>query len=150
MSAVNMLAQQISSKLQPLVEQAARQIAPAWPLDQMIAVNPWWPKRQQHFATVCAEQQLLAGTSCLMSPDWYLSQWQRQIQPGHLTQALQEAKLDMSTDEAVAVTSDILDDLLARRTVPGRPADLQDEDWAWVRAASGRAEHDDPRLPLIG
>ena len=32
---------------------------------------------------------------------------------------------------------------------PGRPDDLAD-DLAWVRAASGRAEHPDPRLPLIG
>jgi hypothetical protein len=52
-------------------------------------------------------------------------------------------------DRAVAITAGILDELLARRTVAGRPGDLGD-DLAWVRAASGRAEHDDPRLPLIG
>jgi hypothetical protein len=51
--------------------------------------------------------------------------------------------------EAVRITAGILDELLARRTVPGRPSDLGD-DLAWVRAASGRAPHDDPRLPLIG
>ena len=34
----------------------------------------------------------------------------------------------------------------ARRTVAGRPADLAD-DLAWVRAASGRAEHPDPGFP---
>jgi hypothetical protein len=55
----------------------------------------------------------------------------------------------IATPEGVALTAGILDDLLARRTVPGRPADLGD-DVAWVRAASGRAEHPDPRLPLIG
>jgi Mycothiol maleylpyruvate isomerase N-terminal domain len=55
----------------------------------------------------------------------------------------------IATPEGVAVTAEILDDLLARKTVPGRPADLAD-DMAWVRAASGRAEHPDPRLPLIG
>jgi Mycothiol maleylpyruvate isomerase N-terminal domain len=54
-----------------------------------------------------------------------------------------------ATPEGVAVTAGILDDLLARKTVPGRPADLGD-DLAWVRAASGRADHPDPRLPLIG
>ena len=51
--------------------------------------------------------------------------------------------------EAIAITAGILDELLARRTVPGRPADLAD-DLAWVRAASGRAGHPDPRLPLLG
>jgi hypothetical protein len=55
----------------------------------------------------------------------------------------------IATAEGVALTAAILDDLLARRTVAGRPADLAD-DMAWVRAASGRSPHDDPRLPLIG
>jgi Mycothiol maleylpyruvate isomerase N-terminal domain len=64
-----------------------------------------------------------------------------------LTDAL--GRESIATPEGVAVTAGILDDLLARKTVPGRPADLA-EDLAWVRAASGRAEHPDPRLPLIG
>jgi len=56
----------------------------------------------------------------------------------------------MATPEGVAVTAAILDELLARKTVAGRPAGLGD-DMAWVRAASGRGpEHPDPRLPLIG
>jgi Mycothiol maleylpyruvate isomerase N-terminal domain len=64
-----------------------------------------------------------------------------------LTDAVGRATI--ATPEGVALTAAILDDLLARRTVAGRPADLAD-DLAWVRAASGRAEHPDPRLPLIG
>ncbi len=64
-----------------------------------------------------------------------------------LTDAL--GRETVASPEAVAITAGILDDLLARRTVAGRPADLAD-DLAWVRAASGRAPHDDPRLPLIG
>lgn len=55
----------------------------------------------------------------------------------------------LASDEAATIAANVLDDLLARRTVAGRPADLSDNR-AWVRAASGRAEHDDPRLPLIG
>jgi hypothetical protein len=55
----------------------------------------------------------------------------------------------IATPDGVAMTAAILDELLARRTVAGRPADLGD-DLAWVRAASGRSEHPDPRLPLIG
>jgi len=65
-----------------------------------------------------------------------------------LTDALGRDRL--ATGEAVAITADILDELLARRTVPGRPADVQSNDWEWIRAASGRSEHSDPRLPLIG
>jgi len=55
----------------------------------------------------------------------------------------------IATPEGVALTASILDDLLARRTLGRRPADLAD-DLAWVLAASGRAEHPDNRLPLIG
>jgi hypothetical protein len=54
----------------------------------------------------------------------------------------------VATPDGIALTARILDELLARRTVAGRPADLGDDE-AWVRAASGRREHPDPRLPLI-
>ena len=55
----------------------------------------------------------------------------------------------IATPEGIALTAAILDDLLARRTLGRRPDDLYD-DLAWVLAASGRAEHPDNRLPLIG
>ena len=55
----------------------------------------------------------------------------------------------IASPEGLALTASILDDLLARRTLGRRPADLAD-DLAWVLAASGRAEHTDTRLPLIG
>ena len=64
-----------------------------------------------------------------------------------LTDAL--GRPSIATPEGIAVTAAILDDLVARRTVAGRPADLSD-DVAWIRAASGRAGHPDPRLPVIG
>ncbi len=55
----------------------------------------------------------------------------------------------IASSEGLAQTAAILDDLLARRTLGRRPTDLAD-DFAWVLAASGRAEHTDTRLPLIG
>jgi hypothetical protein len=64
-----------------------------------------------------------------------------------LTNAL--GRDSIATPAGIAATAAILDELLARRTVAGRPADLRD-DMAWVKAASGRMEHPDPRLPLIG
>ena len=64
-----------------------------------------------------------------------------------LTDAL--GREPVATAEGVALAAEILDELLARRTVAGRPPDLAD-DLGWVRAASGRAPHPDPRLPLIG
>ena len=55
----------------------------------------------------------------------------------------------IATRDGIALTAAILDELLARRTVAGRPPDLAD-DVSWIRVASGRAEHPDPRLPVIG
>jgi hypothetical protein len=45
--------------------------------------------------------------------------------------------------------AEMLEDLLARTRVPGRPADLVDDDVAFIRAASGRGQHPDPRLPIL-
>lgn len=64
-----------------------------------------------------------------------------------LTDALGRPTLDLP--RANAVTIAILDELLARRTVAGRPADLVGDDLAFMRAASGRGAHPDPRFPLI-
>jgi hypothetical protein len=55
-----------------------------------------------------------------------------------------------TTPDAVRHTATLLDDLMARKQYPGRPADLAGDDLAWVRAASGRAAHPDGRLPLLG
>jgi len=63
-----------------------------------------------------------------------------------LTDALGAAPI--ASSDGIATTKEILDDLLGRRTVPGRPSDLSD-DLAFIRAAAGRAPHTDPRLPLI-
>src|SRR5690348_16253603 len=64
-----------------------------------------------------------------------------------LTQAL--GRDSIATPEGIAATAAILDDLLARRTIAGRPAELSD-DLDWILAASGRAGYSDTRLPLIG
>ncbi len=48
----------------------------------------------------------------------------------------------------VATTKSILDEVLARRAVAGRPPDLVD-DMAFIRVAAGRAPHSDPRFPLL-
>jgi uncharacterized protein (TIGR03083 family) len=64
-----------------------------------------------------------------------------------LTDALGRPPLDLP--DANALTAATLDELLARRTVAGRPPDLQQDDLAFIRAASGRGKHPDPRFPLI-
>ena len=64
-----------------------------------------------------------------------------------LTDALGRPPLDMPA--AVPIAAEILDEVVARTKVPGRPADLMDDDMAFIRAAAGRGEHPDPRLPVL-
>jgi hypothetical protein len=64
-----------------------------------------------------------------------------------LTDALRRPST--ATAQGVAHTARLLDKLLTRTSIGGRPPDVAD-DAAWVLAASGRRPHPDPRLPLIG
>jgi uncharacterized protein (TIGR03083 family) len=64
-----------------------------------------------------------------------------------LTDALGRPPLDMP--RAVPTAAEILDEVVARTRVPGRPADLVDDDLAFIRAAAGRGEHPDPRFPVV-
>jgi uncharacterized protein (TIGR03083 family) len=65
-----------------------------------------------------------------------------------LTDALGLPSLPMPRTTTMA--AEVLDEVLARRAVPGRPADLEGDDLAFIRAAAGRGEHPDPRLPIVG
>jgi uncharacterized protein (TIGR03083 family) len=65
-----------------------------------------------------------------------------------LTDALGRPPLAMP--KATPIAAEILDEVLARVKVPGRPADLVGDDLAFIRAAAGRGEHPDPRLPVVG
>ena len=49
-----------------IVQNACDLIAPAWPLDQMIAVNPWWKMTDQPLPDVSAKLAALNGSHCLM------------------------------------------------------------------------------------
>jgi uncharacterized protein (TIGR03083 family) len=64
-----------------------------------------------------------------------------------VTDALGEPPLPLP--RGTTVVAEILDELVARKRVPGRPADLED-DLTFIRAASGRGEHPDARYPVIG
>jgi uncharacterized protein (TIGR03083 family) len=71
-----------------------------------------------------------------------------QVHGMDLTDALGAPPLHMPTTTTMA--AEVLDEVLARRAVPGRPADLEEDDLAFIRAAAGRGEHPDPRLPVVG
>jgi hypothetical protein len=65
-----------------------------------------------------------------------------------LTDALGRPPLGMP--KATPIVAELLEEIVARMAVPGRPADLVGDDLAFIRAAAGRGEHPDPRLPVVG
>jgi uncharacterized protein (TIGR03083 family) len=65
-----------------------------------------------------------------------------------LTDALGLAPMPMP--ETTVMAAEVLEEVLARRAVPGRPTDLEGDDLAFIRAAAGRDDHPDPRLPIVG
>ncbi len=86
MSAVLKDPQSVSS-LHEAVRLVCERIAPSWPLDQSIAVNPWWNMRSQPISEVAAQLEALGKVHCLMPKAYYKSLWQKQIQPKHLQAA---------------------------------------------------------------
>jgi hypothetical protein len=71
-----------------------------------------------------------------------------QVHGMDLTDALGVAPLQMAATTVMA--AEVLEEVLARRAVPGRPADLEGDDLGFIRAAAGRGEYPDPRLPIVG
>jgi uncharacterized protein YbcC (UPF0753/DUF2309 family) len=71
-------------------EKACARIAPTWPLDQMIAVNPWWGMRDTSFKKVSAKLSTLARVRCLMPKSYYAQQWGRDISESHLMTAAEQ------------------------------------------------------------
>lgn len=77
-------------------------IAPAWPLDKSIAVNPWWKMRDLPMAEVAAKLQTLGNVHMLMPKSYYHSLWQVHIKPHHLALAAQTIGANVSQDELLS------------------------------------------------
>jgi uncharacterized protein len=57
------------------IEAACDRIAPTWPLDQFIAVNPYWGWRSLPIAHAAGHLGSLAGTTLTMPRAWFREQW---------------------------------------------------------------------------
>ncbi|MDX5298455.1 MAG: DUF2309 domain-containing protein, partial [Gammaproteobacteria bacterium] len=73
------------------VQRAGQRIAPTWPLDRMIAVNPWWEWCDQPITDVAARLDALGRVHGLMPEAYYAERWQQGlIRAEHLQQAAAE------------------------------------------------------------
>ena len=93
----------LTEKQTSILKAAAQNIAPTWPLDQMIAVNPFWPMRHQPIEQVSATLSTLGHAQLLMPKTYYLNHYQSgEITSSALQQAAQEqgVSLDQAALEA--------------------------------------------------
>jgi uncharacterized protein len=78
-----------SQKLRQHINTAAARVAPTWPLDEFIAVNPYWGWVHRNMPQVAADMGTLAGTRLTMPREWYLEQWTKgQLTRSHLLAAV--------------------------------------------------------------
>lgn len=82
------------------VESACKRIAPTWPLDQFIAVNPYWSFLSEPIRTVAERIECYAGSRMVMPRAFYREQWKSgSLRAEHLQEALERSELSLSMAE---------------------------------------------------
>ncbi len=100
-------------------------IAPSWPLDRMIAVNPYWGRIQQTFEEAAAALSTVAGSPLTLPLEHYREAWRRgEITAVDLQQALIESGTGLTRERLIAaldmeypapIPRPLLSDLLDRQ-----------------------------------
>ncbi|MEL7045163.1 MAG: DUF2309 domain-containing protein [Pseudomonadota bacterium] len=85
-----------------LASTAGRRIAPTWPLDQLIAVNPWWEMRDETLPEVAARIALLGHAEGHMPRRWFRDQFPQVITRASLDTAAAEAAAGFSAEDLIA------------------------------------------------
>lgn len=84
------------------VKAACRAIAPAWPLDRFVAVNPYWGWVDRPFGQAAHDLSRLSGTRMWMPRAFYRSAWEAgQFDRTHLAQAITECGFPGDVDGIV-------------------------------------------------
>ncbi|WP_028671992.1 YbcC family protein [Saccharospirillum impatiens] len=119
--------------LDSAINAAIDRIAPTWPLDRMIAVNPYWGYVDQPFTETAKHLAHSAGSPMTLSPAWYKNAWALgEITPDALEQARQEMSSGLSTEQVISALTDtelflppaplLADSLDAQRDLQHEPA----------------------------
>ena len=91
-------------ELQEAAERACARIAPTWPLDRFIAVNPFWSRTDRPFPRVAGELAALSGARLLMPRAWYAEEWREgRLRPEHVREAIAESGSDVTEEQLTAL-----------------------------------------------
>ena len=120
------------------IDLACARIAPTWPLDQFIAVNPYWGWVDKPLPHAAAALETLGGTRLTLPRSWFAAQWHGgHLQRQHLQAAAARAVGDAAASGAVELQ---VNDLVAALETPEVPDEPDAPD------TPSHALH---RLPLI-
>ena len=90
--------------LNEAADRACARIAPTWPLDRFIAVNPFWPLTHKPLPDVAGELAALSGARLLMPRQWYAQEWRAgRLKSEHLREAIAESTADVTEDDLTAL-----------------------------------------------
>jgi hypothetical protein len=82
---------------------AVESVAPNWPLDRMIAVNPYWERIHQPFTEVAASLAQVAGSPMTLPLHAYREAWEQgSITAEDLQQSLAEGRAGLTVAELIA------------------------------------------------
>lgn len=92
-----------NARVEAACAQACRAIAPAWPLDRAIAVNPHWERIGRPVREVAARMAVLGGIAVFPSRQLLRQAWASgRIQPADLQDALTRQSSGLGAPEAIA------------------------------------------------
>jgi uncharacterized protein len=95
---------------------ACARIAPTWPLDRFIAVNPFWSCTDRPLPRLAAEIAALSGARLLIPRAWYAQEWREgRLRPEHLREAIAESGSGVTEDQLTALF------WITEPTLPRRP-----------------------------
>jgi len=89
--------------LKTAVERACASIAPNWPLDRFIAVNPFWSRTGTPLPQVAGDLAALSGARLLMPRTWFADEWRAgRIRSEHLREAIAESGASVTEEDILA------------------------------------------------
>jgi uncharacterized protein YbcC (UPF0753/DUF2309 family) len=89
--------------LKAAIERACASIAPTWPLDRFIAVNPFWPRTDKPLPEVAGDLAALSGAQLLMPRTWYAEEWRSgRLGSAHLREAIAESGVAVAEEDLLA------------------------------------------------
>ncbi|MFW5954711.1 MAG: YbcC family protein [Guyparkeria sp.] len=90
-------------RVRQLTDAAGRKIAPLWPLDSFVAVNPYLGLIDQSFSRASGYLGAIAGERTFMDHDWYAARWRDgRLTREHIERAVEQLGNPVAVDTVIS------------------------------------------------